>query len=103
MPAHRLRTLAAVALTPLLAVIAGCSTGTTPDVEAAGQPRSGGTLTWAVETEPITLNPHQYAQAKARLLVWNTFESLLTYDKQGTVVPWLASGWQAAPTGCPTR
>ncbi|MFC5924136.1 ABC transporter substrate-binding protein [Micromonospora vulcania] len=99
MPAHRLRTLAAVALTPLLAVIAGCSTGTTPDVEAAGQPRSGGTLTWAVETEPITLNPHQYAQAKARLLVWNTFESLLTYDKQGTVVPWLASGWQAAPDG----
>ncbi|RZT79707.1 peptide/nickel transport system substrate-binding protein [Micromonospora violae] len=99
MPSNRSRTLAAAALAPLLAVIAGCSTGTTPAVEAAGQPRSGGTLTWAVETEPITLNPHQYAQAKARLLVWNTFESLLTYDKQGKLVPWLATGWQAAPDG----
>ncbi|MFG2050799.1 ABC transporter substrate-binding protein [Micromonospora sp. NPDC048935] len=99
MPAYRLRTLAAAALAPLLAVVAACSTGTTPAASAAGQPRSGGTLTWAVETEPITLNPHQYAQAKARLLVWNTFESLLTYDKQGKLVPWLATGWQVAPDG----
>ena len=75
----RLRTLPATALAALLAVVAGCSTAT-PTAEAAGQPRSGGTLTWAVETEPITLNPHQYAQAKARLLVWNSFEALLTYD-----------------------
>ncbi|AXO37112.1 ABC transporter substrate-binding protein [Micromonospora sp. B006] len=99
MPANRLRTLAAAALTPLLAVVTGCSTTATPAAEAAGQPRSGGSLTWAVETEPITLNPHQYAQAKARLLVWNTFESLLTYDKQGKLVPWLATGWQVAPDG----
>ncbi|MDG9675889.1 ABC transporter substrate-binding protein [Micromonospora sp. DH14] len=99
MPANRLRTLAAAALAPLLAVVAGCSTAATPAAEAAGQPRSGGSLTWAVETEPITLNPHQYAQAKARLLVWNTFESLLTYDKQGKLVPWLATGWQTAPDG----
>ncbi|MFD0821524.1 ABC transporter substrate-binding protein, partial [Micromonospora zhanjiangensis] len=66
---------------------------------AAGRPRSGGTVTWAVETEPITLNPHQYAQAKTRLLVWNTFESLLSYDKDGRLVPWLATGWQTAPDG----
>ncbi|MET8525902.1 ABC transporter substrate-binding protein [Micromonospora sp. NPDC005172] len=99
MPANRLRTLAAAALAPLLAVVAGCSTGATPAAEAAGQPRSGGGLTWAVETEPITLNPHQYAQAKARLLVWNTFESLLTYDRQGKLAPWLATGWQVAPDG----
>ena len=98
MPANRLRTLPATALAALLAVVAGCSTAT-PTAEAAGQPRSGGTLTWAVETEPITLNPHQYAQAKARLLVWNTFESLLTYDQQGKLVPWLATGWTVTPDG----
>ncbi|MEU8216511.1 ABC transporter substrate-binding protein [Micromonospora taraxaci] len=99
MPAIRLRTITVAALAPLLAVVAACSTGAAPAAETAGQPRSGGTLTWAVETEPITLNPHQYAQAKARLLVWNTFESLLTYDKQGKLAPWLATGWQAAPDG----
>ncbi|MEH1017609.1 ABC transporter substrate-binding protein [Micromonospora sp. CPCC 206060] len=99
MPAHRLRNLTTVVLTALLTVTAGCSTGSAPAAEAAGRPRSGGTLTWAIETEPVTLNPHQYAQAKARLLVWNTFESLLTYDQQGKLVPWLATGWQAAPDG----
>ncbi|WP_089156315.1 ABC transporter substrate-binding protein [Micromonospora sp. NBS 11-29] len=99
MLAHRLRILTAVALTTLLTATSGCATSGPPAAGAAGQPRAGGTLTWAVETEPITLNPHQYAQAKARLLVWNTFESLLTYDPQGKLVPWLATGWQAAPDG----
>ncbi|SCG40754.1 ABC transporter substrate-binding protein [Micromonospora humi] len=99
MPAHPLRTRAAVALTALLVTLAGCSTGPAPAAGTAGAPRSGGTVTWAVETEPITLNPHQYAQAKVRLLVWNTFESLLTYDQQGRLVPWLATAWQAAPDG----
>ncbi|SCE80025.1 peptide/nickel transport system substrate-binding protein [Micromonospora matsumotoense] len=96
MSVRPLRTLAVAAV---LAVAAGCATATTPAVEAAGQPRSGGALTWAVETEPITLNPHQYAQAKARLLVWNSFEALLTYDARGALVPWLATGWQVTPDG----
>ncbi|MEU1606255.1 ABC transporter substrate-binding protein [Micromonospora matsumotoense] len=96
MSVRPLRTLAVAAV---LAVAAGCATATTPAVEAAGQPRSGGALTWAVETEPITLNPHQYAQAKARLLVWNSFEALLTYDDRGALVPWLATGWQVTPDG----
>ncbi|MFI7214306.1 ABC transporter substrate-binding protein [Micromonospora maritima] len=99
MPAHPLRTRATVALTALVLTLTGCSTGAAPAAGTAGAPRSGGTLTWAVETEPITLNPHQYAQAKARLLVWNTFESLLTYDQQGRLVPWLAIEWQATPDG----
>ncbi|MGX6601511.1 ABC transporter substrate-binding protein, partial [Micromonosporaceae bacterium Da 78-11] len=47
----------------------------------------------------ITFNPHQYAQAKARLLVWNTFEGLLTHDDKGGFVPWLATGYQASPDG----
>ncbi|MEU1754026.1 ABC transporter substrate-binding protein [Micromonospora matsumotoense] len=96
MSVRPLRTLAVAAVLALVA--AGCAT-TTPAVEAAGQPRSGGALTWAVETEPITLNPHQYSQAKARLLVWNSFESLLTYDARGALVPWLATGWQVTPDG----
>ncbi|GAB3864649.1 ABC transporter substrate-binding protein [Micromonospora andamanensis] len=99
MPAPHLRTLTAVALVALLAGVTGCSTDAAPASDAASQPRSGGTLTWAIETEPITLNPHLYAQAKARLLVWNTFESLLSYDQQGKLVPWLATGWQTTPDG----
>ncbi|GIF96108.1 ABC transporter substrate-binding protein [Catellatospora citrea] len=80
--------------------VAACSAApTVPAAGDAGTPVSGGTLTWAVETEPITFNPHQYAQAKARLLVWNSFEALLTHDDQGGFVPWLATGYEAAPDG----
>ncbi|GIM89725.1 ABC transporter substrate-binding protein [Paractinoplanes toevensis] len=82
----------------LLALAAGCSSGSGGTADA-GDPVSGGSLTWAVETEPITLNPHQYAQAKARLLVWNNFEALLTHDDKGGYLPWLATGYQVSPDG----
>ncbi|MGK5682775.1 ABC transporter substrate-binding protein [Actinoplanes sp. URMC 104] len=93
----RRRSLLVAAATALLA--AGCSGSGGTDAADAGSPVSGGSLTWAVETEPITLNPHQYAQAKARLLVWNTFEALLTHDDKGGYVPWLATGYQVSPDG----
>ncbi|AGL17591.1 ABC transporter substrate-binding protein [Actinoplanes sp. N902-109] len=80
-------------------LLGGCSAGGGGADAAAGQPVSGGSLTWGVETEPITFNPHQYQQAKARLLVWNTFEGLLTHDDRGGLVPWLATGYTAARDG----
>jgi peptide/nickel transport system substrate-binding protein len=95
----RSRVTALAAATLLL--LAACS-GTTSAAEAgadAGQPVSGGSLTWGIETEPITLNPHQYAQAKARLLVANAYEGLLTHDANGGYVPLLATGYQAAADG----
>ena len=81
------------------ALVAGCSGSGGTDSAAAGDPVSGGSLTWGIETEPITVNPHQYAQAKARLLVWNTFEALLTHDDKGGYRPWLATGYEASPDG----
>src|SRR3954451_21865688 len=93
----RRRSLLIAAVTTVF--VAGCSGRGGTDSAAAGDPVSGGTLTWGIETEPITLNPHQYAQAKARLLVWNNFESLLTHDDKGGYVPLLASGSAASPDG----
>jgi peptide/nickel transport system substrate-binding protein len=92
---HRVGLAAAVAL----ALVAGCSGGGGGDAADAGAPVSGGSLTWGIETEPITLNPHQYAQAKARLLVWNNFEALLTHDDQGGYRPWLATGYEMSSDG----
>ncbi|GIF20929.1 peptide/nickel transport system substrate-binding protein [Actinoplanes tereljensis] len=92
---HRFR----LATVVTLALLAGCSGGGSGATDEAGAPASGGSLTWAVETEPITLNPHQYAQAKARLLVWNSFEALLTHDDKGGYLPWLATGYEASPDG----
>jgi peptide/nickel transport system substrate-binding protein len=97
MIASRRRTrfaLAALSLT----LLAACSSTASPAADA-GQPATGGSLTWGIETEPITFNPHQYAQAKARLLVWNSFEGLLTHDDKGGFVPWLATGYEVSPDG----
>ncbi|BCY07659.1 ABC transporter substrate-binding protein [Actinoplanes sp. L3-i22] len=93
-----MRHFPAIVVTTLL-LVAGCSAGTSASSADAGKPVSGGSLTWAVETEPITFNPHQYAQAKARLLVWNSFEALLTHDDRGGYLPWLASAYQVSPDG----
>jgi peptide/nickel transport system substrate-binding protein len=82
----------------LLALTAACGNPSAP-AAGAGEPRSGGDLIWAVETEPLTFNPHQYSQAKARLLVWNSFEALFTHDDKGDYVPWLATGYESAPDG----
>ncbi|MEU4620990.1 ABC transporter substrate-binding protein [Actinoplanes sp. NPDC023801] len=92
---------AVTTLAVTLALAAACSPGSSgsPAEAEAGRPVSGGSLTWAVETEPITFNPHQYAQAKARLLVWNTFEALLTHDSQGGHLPWLSTGHEVSADG----
>lgn len=87
------------ALVLALALFLTACSGDVERSAEAGGPVSGGSLTWAVETEPLTFNPHQYAQAKARLLVWNTFEALLTHDDRGGYVPWLATGYEVSPDG----
>ncbi len=92
------RYLASLAAAALL--LSGCNGAAAEDTAAAGgTPVQGGKLTWAIETEPITFNPHQYAQAKARLLVWNSFEALLTHDDKGGYLPWLATSWEASADG----
>ncbi len=53
-------------------------------------------LTWAIETQPITLNPHQWAQNKARLLVFNQFDALLSRAADGSFRPWLATSWKVS-------
>lgn len=53
-------------------------------------PAHGGSLAWGVETEPSTLNPHLNGQAKAKLILRNAYESLLSRTPEGGYVPWLA-------------
>ncbi|WP_344616262.1 ABC transporter substrate-binding protein [Dactylosporangium salmoneum] len=91
------RFLAGLAVAGLL--LAGCQGAGADPAAGAGAPVQGGKLTWGVETEPITFNPHQYAQAKARLLVWNSFDALLTHDDKGGYLPWLASSYSVSADG----
>jgi peptide/nickel transport system substrate-binding protein len=67
---------------------------------AAGEvPRNGGSLTWGVETEPSTLNPHLNGQAKAKLIIRNAYESLLARTPDGGYVPWLAKRYTISDDG----
>ncbi|PSH65200.1 peptide ABC transporter [Phyllobacterium sophorae] len=89
-------------LSPAAAVLAvSLSLLVTSDIRAdtAGSPVEGGSLTWGVETEPATLNPHLNGQAKTKLLLRNVFESLLARTADGGYVPWLATGYKISDDG----
>ncbi|GAA2208176.1 ABC transporter substrate-binding protein [Nonomuraea monospora] len=76
----------------LLLALTACGAQPAAQPEAAA-PTS---LTWAIETQPITLNPQQWAQNKVRLLVFNQFDALLTRNKDGSFGPWLAKEWKVS-------
>ncbi|TXR50568.1 ABC transporter substrate-binding protein [Phyllobacterium endophyticum] len=62
-------------------------------------PITGGTLVWGVETDPATLNPQLNGQDKTKLLLRNTYESLLARTADGGYVPWLANEYRISDDG----
>jgi peptide/nickel transport system substrate-binding protein len=85
----------ALALAGVL-TLAAC--GSEAPAATAGE-GGGGSLVWAVETQPITFNPHQWGQNKARLLVHNQFDNLIARGKNGEFLPWLAKAWEVSKDG----
>lgn len=72
----------------------GASSASGPSSSAAaGTPVAGGSLTFGVETEPTTLNPQLNGQDKARVVLRNAYENLLSKKPDGSYAPWLASGY----------
>jgi len=67
--------------------------------QTKGAPVRGGSLTWGVETEPSTLNPHLNGQAKAKLVLRNAYETLLARTPDGGYVPWLAKDYAISEDG----
>ncbi|MFC9996591.1 ABC transporter substrate-binding protein [Nocardia sp. NPDC127526] len=86
------------AATAVLTLMTACGGSDTAGGDSA-QPISGGSLTWGVETEPTTLNPHLNGQGKTKLLLRNSYESLLQRTADGGVVPWLAAAHEVSPDG----
>lgn len=73
-----------------------CLLGSAPYLFAAEQPRSGGSLTWGVETEPAPFNPQLNGQSKAEVVLRAVWESLLARKADGSYVPWLAEKYEAS-------
>ncbi|MGW0811009.1 ABC transporter substrate-binding protein [Nonomuraea sp. NPDC002799] len=80
---------------PLLLAFALVACGAQP----AAQHAQTAALTWAIESQPITLNPQQWSQNKVRLLVFNQFDALVSRGEDGSFQPWLAKSWKVSEDG----
>ncbi len=87
--------VAAVALL-VLSACSGTDTGTTT-AGAAGAPVSGGTLTFAVNTDGSCLDPHQSPADVDGLFSRPILDSLVSLSADGTIHPWLATEWSVSP------
>lgn len=93
---RRLGIVAAAAAAGLL--LAGCTPAT--DVSPAGEPKAGGTLTYASgDAEPTCLDPHVGGNYPQALVSTQYLESLVSRDKNGTIIPWLAESWTLSDDG----
>lgn len=93
--------VAAAALLALSACSSGGDSGSGTDsngsgstgTQAAGDPVSGQTLTWALEKSPVTLNPQQNSQDGFVFVLRNYADSYLYLNDKGEYEPWLAESY----------
>ncbi|WP_243228327.1 ABC transporter substrate-binding protein [Microbacterium sp. CIAB417] len=95
---NRRHRAAAAALAVATLTIAGCaSAGDSGGGSAdAGEPVSGGTLTWGVPAEPSAggVDPMVASAIAAEVIDSIAYDTLLTRDDDGTVEPALATEWE---------
>lgn len=85
-----------VGIASLAMLVAGCSTS----APTSTTPKSGGTLVYASgDAEPTCLDPHVGGNYPQALVATQYLESLVSKDKNGTIIPWLATTWTEAPDG----
>ncbi len=90
--------IAAAAAGTLL--LTGCgSTGGPAAADAAGASAKaveGGSLTYAVDTEPVSFDIHASSQDITGAIQRNVFDSLVRQDDTGAFHAWLAKTWEVA-------
>ena len=79
-------------------LVAGCTP--TASNDPVGEPRSGGTLTYASgDAEPSCLDPHVGGNFPQGLISAQYLESLVSRDSSGQIIPWLAESWTPSDDG----
>ncbi|MDH6237395.1 ABC transporter substrate-binding protein [Cryobacterium sp. CG_9.6] len=88
-----------VAPVAAIALLLTACTGT-PDAAPAGEPISGGTLTYASgDAEPTCLDPHVGGNYPQGLVSSQYLEALVSRNSDGTIIPWLADSWEQSDDG----
>ncbi|GAA2064190.1 ABC transporter substrate-binding protein [Catenulispora yoronensis] len=73
--------------------LTGCGSGKSSTVAANAKPVAGGSLTYAVNTEPTCFDAHISPQDITGEIDRNVLDSLVSEDSSGTFHPWLAASW----------
>ena len=81
--------------TAVVLLLAACSSSSTADVAkgASSTPVKGGTLTYAIDTEPISFDIQVNQQDVTAAIDRNIVDSLVYEDSSGAFHPWLAKSW----------
>ncbi|MFC5826422.1 ABC transporter substrate-binding protein [Nonomuraea insulae] len=88
-----------VILTGLL-LLAGCGGTAAGSGGATGAPKRGGTLVLGENgQEPTCLDPHGNSSSDGPVTTVPVSDSLVWFDADGTIKPWLADSWQVSDDG----
>jgi peptide/nickel transport system substrate-binding protein len=85
---------------PLVAlVLAACGTAATPTQSSggaavAGTPKKGGTIKAGLDSDIANLDPLRSSLLVDRQVLYNIYDSLVTYDDKLTIQPGLAEKWE---------
>ncbi|GIF21813.1 peptide/nickel transport system substrate-binding protein [Actinoplanes tereljensis] len=79
----------------LLTACSGAEAGDSPTA-STGTPVSGGSLTFAVNTDGSCLDPHQSPADVDGLFSRPILDSLVSLSADGTIHPWLATEWSVS-------
>lgn len=81
-------------------VLSGCAGNAQPAAPAeTSTPVDGGTLTRAMTSEPVTIDPHGAANSGLNLILPYIFDTLVTRQRDGKLVGLLAEDWQTSEDG----
>ena len=103
------RVLAALlAVMMLAAVFAGCSSSETetpaaPDGTEGEQPADGSTardsIVIAVSSDILSMDPYRYNETPTNQFMLHIYETLITNDHDGNIIPCLAESWETSEDG----
>jgi peptide/nickel transport system substrate-binding protein len=71
----------------------------TPEGAAEGEPAYGGTLIYARNIDAKTLDPHFSAQWSERFMLYNIYNTLVSWDTDFNIIPELAQSWEILEDG----
>jgi len=71
--------------------------GATQAPAAGAKPTYGGSLVFALEDDPIDLDPLRSRAFIDRNVHYQIYDSLVRIDASGKVIPWLAESWETEP------